>query len=295
MAEEMRPLYLIAGTDGAKIDATRTRLRARAEREAGADALEVFEPGEGRGMPDHEALLLAIPAMSLDAVAPLPAGRRGRALARPPGRAGRRRGRRTSPRPDPGPDLPRQNAAEALQSGQSREGGDPRVRGAESARDAAGAGRQRAGARLPARPRRRPSPGRAHGRQLRAAAARAGAAGAVGGGGGRGQRRRPRGDDRRHLRGGRLVALRRPDRTRRRRRPADRRAPDRPGRERHRADLRPRLAPARRLLRRRPARAGHPAQAGRVLAEDAPLRRQAAGRPPARHRTSPTCVWLPRP
>ena len=61
----MRPLYLIAGTDGAKIDATRARLRARAEREAGSDALEVFEPGEGRGMPDHEALLAAIPAMSL--------------------------------------------------------------------------------------------------------------------------------------------------------------------------------------------------------------------------------------
>jgi DNA polymerase-3 subunit delta len=65
MAEEMRPLYLIAGTDGAKIDATRGRLRARAEREGGAAALEVFEPGEGRGAPDHEALLLAIPAMSL--------------------------------------------------------------------------------------------------------------------------------------------------------------------------------------------------------------------------------------
>lgn len=61
----MRALYLIAGTDGAKIDATRARLRARAEREAGADALEVFEPGEGRGAPDHEALLAAIPAMSL--------------------------------------------------------------------------------------------------------------------------------------------------------------------------------------------------------------------------------------
>ena len=61
----MRALYLIAGTDGAKIDATRGRLRARAEREGGAAALEVFEPGEGRGMPDHEALLAAIPAMSL--------------------------------------------------------------------------------------------------------------------------------------------------------------------------------------------------------------------------------------
>jgi DNA polymerase III subunit delta len=61
----MRALYLIAGTDGAKIDATRARLRARAEGEGGAAALEVFEPGEGKGMPDHEALLARIPAMSL--------------------------------------------------------------------------------------------------------------------------------------------------------------------------------------------------------------------------------------
>jgi DNA polymerase III subunit delta len=65
MAEAMQPLYLIAGSDGAKIDATRARLRARAEREGGEAALEVFEPGEGKGMPDHEALLAAIPAMSL--------------------------------------------------------------------------------------------------------------------------------------------------------------------------------------------------------------------------------------
>lgn len=65
MAEEMQSLYLIAGSDEAKIDATRARLRARAEREGGAAALEVFEPSEGRGAPDHEALLAAIPAMSL--------------------------------------------------------------------------------------------------------------------------------------------------------------------------------------------------------------------------------------
>lgn len=65
MAEEMRSLYLIAGTDSAKIDATRARLRARAERDGGAASLQVFEPGEGRGAPDHEALLGAIPAMSL--------------------------------------------------------------------------------------------------------------------------------------------------------------------------------------------------------------------------------------
>src|SRR3954451_25089411 len=65
MAAEMQALYLIAGTDEAKIDATRARLRSRAEREGGTAALEVFEPGEGKGMPDHEALLGAIPAMSL--------------------------------------------------------------------------------------------------------------------------------------------------------------------------------------------------------------------------------------
>jgi DNA polymerase III subunit delta len=61
----MKPLYLIAGTDEAKIDQTRSRLRARAEREGGAAALEVFELSEGKGMPDHDALLSAIPAMSL--------------------------------------------------------------------------------------------------------------------------------------------------------------------------------------------------------------------------------------
>lgn len=65
MAEDLRPLYLIAGTDEAKIDATRSRLRARAEGDGGVAALEVFEPGEGRGAPDHEAVLAAIPAMSL--------------------------------------------------------------------------------------------------------------------------------------------------------------------------------------------------------------------------------------
>jgi DNA polymerase III subunit delta len=62
---EMKALYLIAGSDEAKIDQTRGRLRARAEREGGDAALEVFEPSEGKGMPDHEALLNAIPAMSL--------------------------------------------------------------------------------------------------------------------------------------------------------------------------------------------------------------------------------------
>jgi DNA polymerase III subunit delta len=65
MAEELGSLYLIAGTDGAKIDATRSRLRARAESEGGGGALQVFEAAEGRGAPDHEALLAALPAMSI--------------------------------------------------------------------------------------------------------------------------------------------------------------------------------------------------------------------------------------
>ena len=65
MADSLSSLYLIAGTDQAKIDATRGRLRARAEGDGGAAALEIFEPSEGRGGPDHEALLAAIPAMSL--------------------------------------------------------------------------------------------------------------------------------------------------------------------------------------------------------------------------------------
>ncbi|HXS33853.1 MAG TPA: DNA polymerase III subunit delta [Solirubrobacterales bacterium] len=62
---DLAALYLIAGTDQAKIDATRGRLRTRAEGDGGAGALEIFEPNEGRGGPDHEALLAAIPAMSL--------------------------------------------------------------------------------------------------------------------------------------------------------------------------------------------------------------------------------------
>jgi DNA polymerase III subunit delta len=65
MADGLSALYLIAGTDGAKIDATRARLRSRAESDGGTAALEIFEPSEGRGAPDHEALLAAIPAMSL--------------------------------------------------------------------------------------------------------------------------------------------------------------------------------------------------------------------------------------
>ena len=60
------PAYLIVGTDEAKIDAAVTRLRARAEAEGGPAALEVFAPAGGPNSgPDAEALLAAIPAMSL--------------------------------------------------------------------------------------------------------------------------------------------------------------------------------------------------------------------------------------
>jgi DNA polymerase-3 subunit delta len=65
VADEMLPSYLFAGTDSAKIDSTRARLRSRAEAEGGAAALEVFEAGAGRGAPDAAALIAAIPAMSL--------------------------------------------------------------------------------------------------------------------------------------------------------------------------------------------------------------------------------------
>ncbi|HTU13920.1 MAG TPA: DNA polymerase III subunit delta [Solirubrobacterales bacterium] len=65
MADQMKPAYLIHGTDVAKIDETRSRLRRRAEEEGGAASLEIFEPAENRGSPDADALVAAIEAMSL--------------------------------------------------------------------------------------------------------------------------------------------------------------------------------------------------------------------------------------
>lgn len=62
---EVKPAYLIAGGDGAKIGAARARLRARAEREGGPGALAVFEPGEGQGAPDADATVAALSALSL--------------------------------------------------------------------------------------------------------------------------------------------------------------------------------------------------------------------------------------
>jgi DNA polymerase III delta subunit len=61
----MKPAFLVAGDDEAKIAAARRRLRSRAEQEGGTGALQIFEPLEGRGAPAAEALIAAIPAMSL--------------------------------------------------------------------------------------------------------------------------------------------------------------------------------------------------------------------------------------
>jgi DNA polymerase III subunit delta len=66
MAEAaIKPAYLIAGSDEAKIARTRGRLRDRAEREGGAGALELFEAGDGRRAPDVEAVLGSLAAISL--------------------------------------------------------------------------------------------------------------------------------------------------------------------------------------------------------------------------------------
>jgi DNA polymerase-3 subunit delta len=61
----MKPAYLIAGTDEAKITRTRSRLRERAEREGGPGALELFEAGDGRRSPDIDAFVNSLAAISL--------------------------------------------------------------------------------------------------------------------------------------------------------------------------------------------------------------------------------------
>lgn len=65
MATEMKPAYLICGTDEGKISRTRARFRARAESEGGPGALELFESGQGRKAPDAEALTGSVMAISL--------------------------------------------------------------------------------------------------------------------------------------------------------------------------------------------------------------------------------------
>jgi DNA polymerase-3 subunit delta len=63
---EIKPAYLIAGSDEAKIAETRRRLRTRAEREGGPGALELFE-SEGRRAPDADDLIGAMATISLTA------------------------------------------------------------------------------------------------------------------------------------------------------------------------------------------------------------------------------------
>lgn len=65
MPSEIKPAYLIAGTDEAKIEAALARLRARAEREGGPGALQSFDPPAGGGPPDADGLIAALPAISL--------------------------------------------------------------------------------------------------------------------------------------------------------------------------------------------------------------------------------------
>ena len=61
----MKPAYLIHGSDTAKIDEARSRLRKRAESESGPGGLQVFEPADGKGSPDAEGLAAAIGSLSL--------------------------------------------------------------------------------------------------------------------------------------------------------------------------------------------------------------------------------------
>ncbi len=65
MADSMKPAYLISGTDTAKIDAARSRLRSRAAAEGGEGSIEIFDRREGRGSPDADGLLGAIGMLSL--------------------------------------------------------------------------------------------------------------------------------------------------------------------------------------------------------------------------------------
>ena len=61
----MKPAYLVAGTDEAKIARARARFRQRAEEEGGPGALESFEAGEGRRAPEVDALAASLAAISL--------------------------------------------------------------------------------------------------------------------------------------------------------------------------------------------------------------------------------------
>lgn len=62
---EIKPAYLIAGDDEAKIGRARARLRERAEEEGGPGALELLEAAQGRRAPDVEELVASLASISL--------------------------------------------------------------------------------------------------------------------------------------------------------------------------------------------------------------------------------------
>ena len=291
MAESLASLYLIAGTDQAKIDATRARLRARAEGDGGAGGAGDLRAERGQGRARPRGAAGGDPGDVADRVAPLPARRRGRALARPPARA--RSPRRSATLP---PDLTvvliaRAKAPAKLVKAVKAAKGEIHEFEAPKARDMPRVlvgDAKRLGFAL--EPGRRPHAGRAHGGQpgapratswsaWRSGRARAGAVTAA--------------DLDAMVSDTSEAAVWALSDALLERDPAEaashRRAADLPGRERHRPDLRPRLAPAQGLRGRRPDRGGRAAEAGRVEPRHAPLRGEAAGRPPRQDRASTSC------
>ena len=109
---------------------------------AGAGRVARAAPGRSRSSRRGEGTRRARPRGAAgrdpgdvaDRVAPLPARRRGRALARSPARRGRRRARRSAARPDRGADRPRQGAGEA----RARRSRPPAARSTSSRRRARG-------------------------------------------------------------------------------------------------------------------------------------------------------------
>ena len=274
----MKPAYLIAGTDEAKITRTRGRLRERAEREGGPGALELFEAGEGRRSPDVEARGRLARGDLADRLAPLPARGRCRGLgqgrrraggrgARPdPARDDRRAGRARQGRPRGWPRRSRRPGARCCRSTCPRERDLPKQLVAD-AREL-GFDLEPAAARLLVE-RLGPRPMRLR-TELERLALWAGE-------GGQRRRRRSRGDDLRHLGGGDLDPGRRGGRRRRGRDACawpsgwSRRA------RRFRGSSTRSLRGCARRSRRRPSwRRGKPGERGRQGALDASVRRQDA-------------------
>ena len=211
----MKPAYLIAGDDEAKIARTRGRLRERAEREGGPGALEVFEAGRRPPLAGRRGGGRLTRRHLADRLAPLPARRRSRGLgqgrrrARPSRRSARSR-RRPRSRWSPTASRPRGMAkavekagGEVLSFALPRERDLPKQLVADA---------RELGFEL--EPGGRPPAGGAPGSQADAPPHGAGAPRALGRGGRQRRRRRSRGDDLRHLGGGDLDPGRRRGRRR---------------------------------------------------------------------------------